>query len=265
MFIAGLLFWVFISRAILFLVIISPALLRLVIISPVILLLLFLVFISPAIISPALLRLVILPVILLISPAIISPALLRLVIISPVILLILLLVFISPALLFLVTVLGIGCTLLMAGNFPGVLFRVTLAWILGVDFSARFDVGLRACIIGGASVMRGTVTMGDSSITLCSSALTLCSSALTLCCARGVATDAWGVRMCFIFTCNFLISALPLAVVPALVVTSASSSVSSRRCCCGVRFGTWQCCGNSSDDPDILYALVSGTKYRSHR
>ena len=163
------------------------------------------------------------------------------------------------------SVLGIGCTLLMAGSFPGVLFRVTRAWILGVDFSERFEVGLRACIIGGASVMRGTVTMGDSSITLCSSALTLCSSALTLCCARGVATDAWGVRMCFIFTCNFLMSALPLAVVPALVVTSASSSVSARKCWCCVRFGTWQCWGNSSVDPDILYALVSGTKYRSHR
>ena len=45
--------------------------------------------------------------------------------------------------------LGIGCTLLIAGNFPGVLFQVNLAWILGVDFSARFEVGLCACIIGG--------------------------------------------------------------------------------------------------------------------
>ena len=36
--------------------------------------------------------------------------------------------------------LGIGCTLLMAGNFPGVLFRVTLAWILGVDFSTCLEV-----------------------------------------------------------------------------------------------------------------------------
>ncbi len=50
-------------------------------------------------------------------------------------------------------------------------------------------------------------------ITLCSSALTLCSSSLTLCCACGVATDAWGVRMLLIFTCNFLMSAHPFAVV----------------------------------------------------
>jgi hypothetical protein len=107
----------------------------------------------------------------------------------------------------------------MAGSFPGVLFRVTLAWILGVDISARLEVGFRVRIIGGASVMRGTVMMGVLSITLCSSALTLCSSSLTLCFACGVATDAWGVRMCLIFTCNFLMSALPFAVVPALVVT----------------------------------------------
>ena len=52
-----------------------------------------------------------------------------------------------------VSVLGIGSTLLIAGNFPGVLFRLTLAWILGVNFSARLEVGLRACIIGGALVM----------------------------------------------------------------------------------------------------------------
>jgi hypothetical protein len=102
--------------------------------------------------------------------------------------------------------------------------------------------------------------MGDLSITLCSYALTLCSFSLTLCCASGVTTDAWGVRMCLIFTCNFLMSALPLAVVPALVVTSASSLVIARKCWCCVRFRTWQCWGNSSVDPDILYALVSGTK-----
>ena len=60
------------------------------------------------------------------------------------------------------SVLGIGCTLLMSGNLPGVLFRFTLAWILGVDFSARLEVRFCACIIGGASVMRGTVMMGVS-------------------------------------------------------------------------------------------------------
>ena len=72
-----------------------------------------------------------------------------------------------------VSVLGIGCTLLIAGNFPGVLFQVARVWILGVAFSARLEVGLRACMIGGASVMWGMVMMSESSITLCSSALTL--------------------------------------------------------------------------------------------
>ena len=130
------------------------------------------------------------------------------------------------------SVLGIGCILLMAGNFPGVLFRVALAWILGVDFSACLEVGFLACIIGGASVMRGTVMMGVLSINLCSSALTLCSSSLTLCCAHGVATDAWGVRICLIFISNFLMIGLPFAVVPALVVTSSSSSVSAFKYWC---------------------------------
>ncbi len=70
--------------------------------------------------------------------------------------------------------------------------------------------------------------------------------------------------MDLIFVCSFLMSSLPLAVFPVLVVTSANCSVSSLKCWCGVRFGTWQCWGNSSVDPDILYALVSGTKYRLH-
>jgi hypothetical protein len=119
-------------------------------------------------------------------------------------------------------------------------------------------------MISGASVMQGIVIMGVSLITLCSSSLTLCSSSLTLCCAHSVAVEAGGVRMDLICFCSFLMSVLPLAVVPALVVTLANSTVSALKCWWGVRFGTWQCCGNSSVNPEILYALVLGTKYRSH-
>ena len=68
--------------------------------------------------------------------------------------------------------------------------------------------------------------------------LTLCSSSLTLCSVRGVAVDAGGVRMHLILVCRTLMSALPLGVVPALVVTSANSLVSSLKCWCGVRLGT---------------------------
>ena len=93
-------------------------------------------------------------------------------------------------------------------------------------------------MIGGALVMRGIVMMGVSLITLCYSSLTLCYSSLTLCCARGVAVEAGGVRMHLICVCSFLMSALPLAVVPALVVTSANSLVSARKCWCEVRLGT---------------------------
>ena len=120
-------------------------------------------------------------------------------------------------------------------------------------------------MIGGALVMQGIVMLGVSLITLCYSSLTLCSSSLTLCCARGVAVEAGGVRMDLIFVCRTLMSALPLAVVPAPVATSANSSVSAHKCLCVLRLGTWQCCGNSSVDPELLYALVLGTKYSLHR
>ena len=93
-------------------------------------------------------------------------------------------------------------------------------------------------MIGGALVMRGMVMMGVSSNTLCSSSLTLCSSSLTLCSIRGVDVEAGGVRMHLMVVCKPLMSALPLAVVPALVVTSAIFLVSARKCWCGVRLGT---------------------------
>ncbi len=93
-------------------------------------------------------------------------------------------------------------------------------------------------MIGGASVMQGIVMMGVLSTTLCSSSLTLCSSSLTLCSIRGVDVEAGGMRMHLIVICRTLMNALPLAVVPALVVTLANSLVSARKCWCGVRLGT---------------------------
>ena len=80
--------------------------------------------------------------------------------------------------------------------------------------------------------------MGVLSTTLCSPSLTLCYSSLTLCSVHGVAVEAGGVRMHLILVCWTLISALHLAVVPALVVTPANSLVSARKCWCGVRLGT---------------------------
>jgi hypothetical protein len=113
---------------------------------------------------------------------------------------------------------------------------------------------------GSGQYMAGPYITLQKLITLCSSALTFCSSSITLCSVRGVAAKAGGVRMDLIFVCSFLMSSLPLAAVLALVVTLANSLVSALKCWCGVRFGTWHCCGNSSVDPEILYALVSGTK-----
>ena len=57
--------------------------------------------------------------------------------------------------------------LVISGRPPGVLFLVTRRCIRGLSFSLRFAVGLRDCIIAGASVMRGMVSIGVLSNTLC--------------------------------------------------------------------------------------------------
>ncbi len=63
------------------------------------------------------------------------------------------------------------------GNPPGVLLRVTRRCNRGVSFSILFAIGLRDCIIAGASVMRRIVSIGLLSNTLCWFSLsTLCSS-----------------------------------------------------------------------------------------
>ncbi len=78
-------------------------------------------------------------------------------------------------------VVSMAC-LVISGSPPGVLFLVTRQCIRGLSFSLRFAVGLRDCIIAGASVMRGMVSIGVLSNTLCWFSLTtLCSFALTLC------------------------------------------------------------------------------------
>ena len=53
--------------------------------------------------------------------------------------------------------------------------------------------------------------------------------------------------------------AFPFMVPAATVVLVCNSSVSAFRCLSRLRFGTWQCCGKSSADPDTRYALVLGT------
>jgi hypothetical protein len=86
---------------------------------------------------------------------------------------------------------GIVLLLLIIGTPPSVLFLVTRLCIHGVFLSAHFDVGLQACMIGGASVMSGMVSMDVSSNTLCCSSLTLCS---TIC----VALASGGMRIVLI-------------------------------------------------------------------
>ena len=114
-------------------------------------------------------------------------------------------------------------------------------------------MGFRECIIGGAFVILGIVVIGELSITLCfcsfSANLTLCSLAF--------ATNGFSILV--MLDWRFLMHARPCGVVAAILVSSASLSVNAHRCCMLVRFGSWQCCGNTSVDPEILYARVLGT------
>ncbi len=121
--------------------------------------------------------------------------------------------------------------LLIIGTPPGVLFLVTRLCICGVFLSAHVDVGLQACMDGGASVMCGMVSMGVSSITLCCSSLTLSS---VIC----VTLELGGVRIVLILDWSSLMTLCPFVVAPALAIFSANLSVSARKCWCAVKFGT---------------------------
>ena len=68
-----------------------------------------------------------------------------------------------------------------------------------------------------------------------------------------------GFRMALIAFPNFCMSARPFGVCAAMPVDTSNSSVSAFKCAFLLRLGTWQCWGNNSADPEILYARVSGT------
>jgi hypothetical protein len=67
-----------------------------------------------------------------------------------------------------------------------------------------------------------------------------------------------GVRMALIAFPNDLMSVQPLCVLAAMPVV-ISNSLGAFKCALLLRFGTWQCWGNSSADPEILYAHILGT------
>jgi hypothetical protein len=80
---------------------------------------------------------------------------------------------------------GMGSMIVACGLTPGKLLRVTRRWRRGVVRKLRLAVGFLVRIIGEASVMRGNVSMGDSSITLCSSSrASCCWSNHTLCSSK---------------------------------------------------------------------------------
>ena len=85
----------------------------------------------------------------------------------------------------------------------------------------------------------------DNSIPM--SVATLCSSTVV------------GVMMVLMAVAKLLMRWHPLVVPAAVAIDVCNSLVSPLRCALGLRFGTWQCYGNSLADPKMRYTLVSGT------
>jgi hypothetical protein len=145
---------------------------------------------------------------------------------------------------------NVGVTHRITGTAPGVLFRVCCRCMCFVLLKLCLAVGSRICIIAGAleicMIGRGSsLSTGGTSILF--ALVTLCS---TLVC---------GIRMSSRAFCKHLISIWPFCICDGMPVDICSPLVSAFRCALLLRFGTWQCCGNNSADPEILYARISGT------
>ena len=133
-----------------------------------------------------------------------------------------------------------GGGLIIFGTLLSLLFRVTCWCKRGVSLRVRFAAGFRACKIGCAFVMHGTsrtAMMGVLSITLCCCICILFF--LTLCSSNALV----GFKIFVMFAWRSLMSRRPFCVALAIAVDLANLSVSARKCWCGVRFGSWQCCG----------------------
>ena len=108
----------------------------------------------------------------------------------------------------------------------------------------------RAFMIAGASEILVIGTM--SSVSRCVATSRMLLSILCLL-AMG------GFKMALTAFPNDLMSVQPLCVLAAMPVVISKFSVRAFKCALLLRFGTCQCWGNSSADPEILYTRVSGT------
>ncbi len=134
----------------------------------------------------------------------------------------------------------------MAGIRPGVLLRICHWCVCFILMRFCFAVGLHVCIIAGlfdtlCTSIWGVGVIGVPAVTLC--------FAVT---GGGIITTSrWAQRI--------LIRAFPFRVLRAFVVSVANFPVSAFKCLVGLRFGTWQCCGKSSAEPNIQYGCILGT------
>ncbi len=171
------------------------------------------------------------------------------------------------------------CAGTIGGTDPGILFLVRRECVLGVDLSARFVVGLGTVIIAGELVMQaiGVVIVSVGTSTLCSTRCsTLCSGGDVrgnLCISPGGKSYSWtGLVRVWLASNGCVAASLCLTDVSTrdcfsgniswIVVTN--SSITSYKCSFHIKNVTWQCCENSSAEPEILYAHVLGTKKWLH-
>ncbi len=129
---------------------------------------------------------------------------------------------------------GTGLIAPGAGSIPGVLLRVVHWWSRGVVFNAHFVIGFCISMMGGESVMQGTVKMGDFSITFCSALRVLCWQTLFTLCSSEI---GGGCKSVLILVARCLSKRLPLGVPLAWAVYLVSSSVNTWRCWCGIIHG----------------------------
>ena len=151
---------------------------------------------------------------------------------------------------------------------------------LFVDLSACFVVGLGAFMMGGAS----NIQQRSSKVVIVGVGPTLCSSLWATLCWSFIGVLGWGTHWKSssgrIHAWHGLVRKAGPPGHNVLPDNFARTSVSTRRCFSAVIFfnvettslvnscrwsfvdrnGTWQCWGNSSADPEIRYACVSGTK-----
>ena len=140
-------------------------------------------------------------------------------------------------------------SLFIAGTAPGVLCLDFLWCVRFALLKFLFAVGSLVFIIGGAVVI---LVIGCPKGDISGGAAMQFVPTLHLLPTSAVSKSSMA-------RFNLWMNVRPLCIFATIAIVVVSSLVSTFKCAVLLRFGTWQCCGNKSADPDTQYARVSGT------